>query len=209
MEPIPPQLQDWLKWAHRFKTDELDTTNDYRNLILRMTDAEILEMGEFYKTAVRENHIQIVKQWLLSHRGEVPMSRDERLIRNLLSLWRWLSNQGCIPFSKGPVLDVGEDCEPTPDWSKVPANFRSLAQAAMMCRRFTYPHSEEGQEYIVETATADERRVLTATAEEVRKIGQKNIREWASGRILYHVEAFLLVNLIAVLEALHLPYYDT
>jgi hypothetical protein len=166
-------------------------------------------MGESYKMAVRENHLQIVRQWLLSRRGEVPMSRDERFIRNLLSLWRWLSNQGCIPFSKGPVLDVGEDCEPTPDWSKVPAEFQPLAAAAVMCSRFTYPHSEEGQEYIVETATADERTILTATAETVRKIGPENIHKWASGRILYHVEAFLLVNLIAVLEALHLPYYNT
>ena len=108
MAPMTPEkLREWLEWADRLKTADLDTRDDYRVLTLRLRDDEIQKMGEFYKRALRDNDIQMVRQWMLSHRGEVPMTREEAGIRNLLHFWRHLNSQSCVPFIKAPVLDVG------------------------------------------------------------------------------------------------------
>jgi len=207
-EGLPEQLREWLEWAERFKTADLYNRQDYRDLILQLTDDEIAKMGEVYKKAQHDDSIQVLKRWLISHRGEAPMSHEELAIRNLLHLWRRLNSQACVPFSKGPVLDVGWDFRPTPDWSKLPVDMRFLAEAAEMCSKFTYSSSDEGRENIVRTTTNEEREMLEAVAVRVRETGYKKIKEWASPLILYHTEAHLVSNLISVLDALNLPYYN-
>ena len=135
------------------------------------------------------------------------MPREELAIRNLLYLWQRLNSQACVPFNRGSVLDAGWDCRATPDWSKLPADMRFLAEAAVMCGRFTYSCSDEGRENIVRTTTPEERIVLEHVAERVREVGYRKVKEWASPLILYHTEAYLVSNLISVLDALNLPYY--
>jgi hypothetical protein len=206
-QDTPEKLREWLEWAERLKTADLYSEDDYRDLTLRLSDNEIAEMGEFYKRALRDNSIQMLRKWVRSHRGEVPMSREEMGIRNLLHFWRRLNTQSCVPFNKSPVLDLGEGFTPTPDWSKVPADMRVLGEAALACDKFEYVFSPEGREHILNTVTAEERKILASAAERVRKIGFERIKTWSYPLLKYHVEARLLSKLIAVLDALELPYY--
>jgi hypothetical protein len=84
---------------------------------------------------------------------------------------------------------------------------RVLGEAALACDKFEYVFSPEGREHILNTVTAEERKILASAAERVRKIGFERIKTWSYPLLKYHVEARLLSKLIAVLDALELPYY--
>ena len=139
---IPEQLKDWLVWAQRLKTSELSTTSNYREAALRLTDAEIAGMGEVYKRAHDNNDMSVLRQWLLSNAGQVPMDPDEKAIRNLLDLWSLMNRQSYVPFRKGS-LRLGDECRATPDWSFLSKEFQFLAESALYFDKFSYSASEE------------------------------------------------------------------
>jgi hypothetical protein len=106
-------------------------------------------------------------------------------------------------------LNASKLYPPVPDWSKLPEEMRFLGEPAEEYYKFTYVFSDEGREHIQNHVTPQAISQLSLVAEQVRRVGYENIKAWWKKLGSHeHDEALMVVNLMGVLDALDLPYYD-
>jgi len=201
-------VEEWKSWAERLSTKSLYYKDDFKEAASKLPEDTVKELGNFYERAARENHVAQLNNWLESVR-RMPMSDDEKGIRNLVGWFAYIGNWwGYRPFTT-KVLKSQRLVEAMPDWSKLPAGTEFLAQPAEWAKRFKYVFSEEGREHVQKTVTPEDKSWLTGIAEQIRRVGYGKVDEF-SRRLGFseHIEALMVYNLIGVLDALGLRYYD-
>ena len=205
---MPAPLDEWIAWSERLQTASLYFVEDFRNAANAMSEDTFAELSAFYLKAERENHLQAINQWL---RGNscIPMGREEKEIRNLAELFSHVAKVwGRRPFTTHH-LNASKLHPPLPDWSKLPEEMRFLAEGAEHCSKFQFVFSEEGHDRIRGQATPQEMEQLSAVAEQVQRVGYPKIKAWWKPLSMSaHIEAAMVFNLMGVLDALELPYYD-
>jgi len=206
---IPNSLAEWKQWAERFQTASLYYPEEFRAVANAMSEETFKELADFYVKAVHEKHVDRINAWLREAGGSVPMGQEEKAIRNLCHLFAHIAHG----WGRGPFTDYelhsSKLCPPTPDWSKLPDEMRFLGEPAEEYYKFTYVFSEDGREHIQNQVTPQEIAQLSLVAEQVRRVGYKNIQAWWKKLGSHeHEEAAMVFNLMGVLDALDLPYYD-
>lgn len=204
---IPDELHEWKDWADRLNVLSLSDKNDFRGAAMALSDEVVRELGEFYKRAADEGHLQLMNNWFASNAGIVPMDEDERRVRNLIYIFQHIASAwGWPPFTSHRFQNL---FRPTPDWSTVPEDLRALGLAAELCSKFTYVFSEEVREQLPNRVTPEERTILAQAAEQIRTVGYDRVKAWWMQRgTRENVEPSLVFNMIGVLDALDLPYYE-
>jgi hypothetical protein len=201
-------VQTWCEWADRIKATDLVYDPDFKTLAAALPEAVIEQLGTLYSEAVRDNHLAHLNRWIEANGLRVPMGRDERAIRNLLRVFSQLGRgRRYRPFSTHAMRSE-HMCDAALDWSKLPDEMKFLAPAASLAERFTYSFSDPGRGNIQANTTAEERAIFLEAANGVRVIGYPAIRVWCNKMGLEHRETSLLFNLMAVLDALELPYFE-
>jgi hypothetical protein len=203
-----PIIDDWKTWSGRLGTGRLYERQDFVSMRSQLAPDVIHELGTFYSRALDDDHVSKLNIWLSRNRGITPMPEDERGVRNLIHLFGHLGGGGWQPFNTYQ-LKSDQLVPPTPDWSKLPDGFAFLAEPAMRCGKFEYAFSPAFRERAREIVPADELAELTATAQSIREAGYRRLNDWRKRLgVAEHVEAAMVFNLLGVLDALELRYYD-
>lgn len=205
---IPEQLSAWRHWAAKLQTGSLRCVRDYADAICALSDKTIRELGEFYLAAEMGGHREILRRWLMKEDAR-GAHEDEAAIRNLVTLFHHLGQQGYEPFARTQLIPVGYLPSAKCDWSKLPAGMSFLGRPAESCRRFEYVFSEAGRERIRAELTHEAVDELKEVADAVRHVGYKTVMNWVRNLgVVENVEASLVFKLLGVLDALGLCYYD-
>jgi hypothetical protein len=206
---IPHNLRDWSAWAIRLSTARLYFKDDFKTAAGSLSEGTVIELGQFYERAVHENHVIKVNEWLRSISEQGAMSDVERGIRNLVLLFAHIARHwGLAPFITY-ALKAERLIAPKPDWTKLPHGFEFIAEPAVWACRFTYVFSDAGQDAVRASVGQRELEVLKDTAGKIRSAGSDRIRAWRIKLgVDEHVEASMVFNLLAVMDALELRYYE-
>jgi len=202
---IPDSLKQWEHWAARLRTTSLFYPEEFRATANNMSEDMFEELACFYVKATDEKHVDSINAWLREAGGTVPMSDDEKGIRNLFQLFRHVSGVwGRLPFTTN-ALDSTQLVRPVPDWSILPAEMAFLAESAEECYEFEYVFSDEGRQHIKDVVSPQQLAQLSLVAEGVKRIGYPTIREWWKRIGTHeHIEARMVFNLMGVLAVLEL-----
>jgi hypothetical protein len=202
-------MDDWTAWAERLQTASLFSKDDFRTAANAISEETFAELAAFYLKAERENHLEAINRWLRESGGSVPMGREEKGIRNLFELFAHVAGAwGRRPFTT-QSLNASKLIPPLPDWSKLPEEMRFLAEPAIQYSGFQYVFSDEGRDHVRDAVTPHDMEKLALVAEQVRRVGYGKIKAWWKPLSLHaHIEAAMVFNLMGVLDALALPYYD-
>ena len=202
-------VDEWKAWSIRLQTGRLYERREFQNARSKIPEPVIDDLGVFYTRAVRDDHLSKLNEWLARNRGITPMPDDEKGVRNLVRLCDYLAGGGWQPFHKLRQLRSDDLLPPTPDWSKLPDGFAFVAKPAQACAKFEYVFSEEFREQARDILPEVERAELAATAQSIREAGYRRLNDWRKRLgVREHVEAAMVFNLLGVLDALELRYFE-
>src|SRR6185437_12877058 len=104
---FPTDLNEWKSWTERLGTKTLYYKQDFVDASNALSDSVIEELGWFYTKALRRKDLKRIDAWLRSESGVIPMSDDEKAIRNLVELFGHLGQREYSPFdSQAMTLTV-------------------------------------------------------------------------------------------------------
>ncbi len=204
---VPEELNEWISWADRLGVHDLYYKDDFIRASNCIDGPILNELGAFYSRAIREKHMPRLEAWITTMSGTVPMDPREKRLRNLARVFAYIGRRACQPFSSH---ELKFQVPATPDWSKLPKELEFLARPAAECvGKFHPAFSEAGRGSIQKSATELQRNLLVPVAEQVRCVGFNTVKEWYTRLGLWeHVEASLVFELMGILDAMELKYFD-
>src|ERR1700733_14787343 len=119
---IPPEISGWCLLGAKYKVANLYTRADYENYVRELPESAIEELILFYRKASVSAAQSQLEKWLKEVRS-IPQTPEERLVRNLASVFGYLGRRGYQELKRYAFDRLPK---PITDWSKLPMGFEFL-----------------------------------------------------------------------------------